>query len=183
MVLRCALHTHSTCSDGRLTVAEVLARYQALGFDVVALTDHDTLLKPDAYDRALADVRTDLVVLRGVELTVFEKGYVHVNRIAGEAEVLHVFNHPGELGLPSKKALERVRDVAARLPLDALEITSHGFPSPEYDVPGLPWVKVATDDSHTADACGRAWVELSCRRAADDVLRAIKANDFWNCYA
>jgi len=183
MVLRGALHTHSTCSDGRLSVAQVLARYTALGFDFVALTDHDTLLRPRAYDEALAGVTTDLLVFRGVELTVFEKGYVHVNRIDGDSEVLHVFNHPAQLDLPVDKALERVRAVGERLPLDALEITSHGFATPEYDLPGLPWVKVATDDSHTADGCGRAWIELSCRRAKDDLLRAIKANDFWNVYA
>lgn len=183
MVLRGALHTHSTCSDGRLAVAEVLARYTELGFDFVALTDHDTLLRSDAYAKALAGVTTGLVVFEGVELTLFEKGYVHVGRIPGDAEVLHVFNHPAELGLPVDKALERIRAVGARLPLDAVEITSHGFPSPEYDRPDLGLVKLVTDDSHTADGCGRAWIELSCRRAKDDILKAIKAGDFWNCYA
>lgn len=183
MVLRGALHTHSTCSDGRLTVSEVLARYAELGFDFVALTDHDTLLRPDGYSRALEGVRTDLVVFQGVELTHFEKGYVHVGRIQGDDEVLHVFNHPAQLDLPLPKAIERILAVAAALPLDAVEITSHGFATPQFDVPELPLVKVATDDSHTADGCGRAWVELSCRRAKDDILRAIKANDFWNCYA
>lgn len=183
MVLRGALHTHSTCSDGRLTVPQVLERYTALGFDFVALTDHDTLLRDGCYQRALEGVATDLVVFTGVELTVFEKGYVHVGRIQGETQVLHVFNHPAELGLPVDKALERIRAVAGTLPLDAVEVTAHGFATPEYDRPDLPFVKVATDDSHTAEACGRAWVELSCRRAKDDILKAIKAGDFWNCLA
>lgn len=97
--------------------------------------------------------------------------------------VLHVFNHPSEPGPGVDKALERVRAVGERLPLDALEITSHGFSTREYDLPGLPWVRVATDDGHTADACGRAWIELSCRRDRDAILRAIKAGDFWNCFA
>lgn len=183
MVLRGALHTHTTCSDGRLTVVEVLTRYTELGFDFVALTDHDTLLRPDGYAKALAGVTTGLIVFEGVELTLFEKGYVHVGRIPGDTQVLHVFHHPSELGLPVDKAIERIRAVGERLPLDAVEVTSHGFPTPEYDRPEVPYVKVVSDDSHTVDGCGRAWVELSCRRAKDDILRAIKANDFWNCYA
>ena len=36
------LHTHSTHSDGRESVREVLTEAKAAGIDVVALTDHDT---------------------------------------------------------------------------------------------------------------------------------------------
>ncbi len=34
------LHTHSTCSDGVLSPAEVCRRYQAEGYDFISLTDH-----------------------------------------------------------------------------------------------------------------------------------------------
>ncbi|MCC6792855.1 MAG: hypothetical protein IT336_14285, partial [Thermomicrobiales bacterium] len=34
------LHTHSTRSDGKLTPAEVIAAYQARGYDFLALADH-----------------------------------------------------------------------------------------------------------------------------------------------
>lgn len=34
------LHTHSTCSDGQLTPAEVCALYRARGYDFISLTDH-----------------------------------------------------------------------------------------------------------------------------------------------
>lgn len=40
--MRIDLHTHSTCSDGTLTPAEVIAAAAAADLDVVALTDHDT---------------------------------------------------------------------------------------------------------------------------------------------
>ena len=36
------LHSHSTCSDGALTPAELLARAAAVGLRAIALTDHDT---------------------------------------------------------------------------------------------------------------------------------------------
>jgi hypothetical protein len=183
MILKGALHTHTTCSDGTLAIPALVRRYADLGFDFVALTDHDHLLRPGCHERGLAGLDTELIVFRGVELTHFEKGYLHVSRIQGDQEVLHVFNHPSELGLPFGTVLERIRAVAAALPLDAVEVTSKGFYTPEYDVPEVPYPKVATDDCHTADGCGRAWVELSCRRDRDSILRAIKANDFWNCFA
>jgi 3',5'-nucleoside bisphosphate phosphatase len=37
------LHTHSNCSDGALTPAELVARAAAAGVEVLALTDHDTV--------------------------------------------------------------------------------------------------------------------------------------------
>jgi predicted metal-dependent phosphoesterase TrpH len=40
--VRIDLHTHSTCSDGTLTPAGVMAAAAEAGLDVVALTDHDT---------------------------------------------------------------------------------------------------------------------------------------------
>ena len=36
------LHTHSNCSDGALSPAELIARAAAAGVQVLALTDHDT---------------------------------------------------------------------------------------------------------------------------------------------
>jgi predicted metal-dependent phosphoesterase TrpH len=37
------LHTHSNCSDGALTPAQLVERAAAAGVDVLALTDHDTV--------------------------------------------------------------------------------------------------------------------------------------------
>jgi hypothetical protein len=183
MVLRGALHVHTTCSDGRLTVKETVRAYTGLGFDFLALTDHDYLLRKGSYERALEDLQTGMIVFTGIELTVFEKGYVHINRIDGDSEVLHVFNHPSELDLPLQKVLERLDAVSARMPIDAVEVTSKGFYTPEYDVPAIKLPKIATDDSHTEEGCGRAWIETSCRRDKDSIIRAVKAGDFWNCYA
>ena len=36
------LHAHTTCSDGTLSPAEVIDAYAARGYDVLAITDHDT---------------------------------------------------------------------------------------------------------------------------------------------
>ncbi len=182
MPLKGALHVHSACSDGLLSIPEVVERYESLGFDFIALTDHDHLLREGCYDQGLAGLRTGLLVFRGIELTVFEKGYLHVNRIAGDREVLHVLNHPADLDLPFERVLERIEALRSSIPIDAVEITSKGFRSPEFDVPALPFPRIATDDSHNRLGCGRAWIELDAPREKDAILRAVKRGEFWNCY-
>ena len=182
MHLKGALHIHTICSDGELTIQQTIQVYKRLGFDFIALTDHDFLMKPGCYD-SIENNDEDFIIFTGVELTVFEKGYVHVNRIDGDNETLHIFNHPSELDLPMKKVVERIEAVAERIPVDAVEITSKGFRTPEYDTDEIPYHKIATDDSHTRTGCGRAWIEMDCMRDKDSIIRAIKKGRFWNCYA
>lgn len=181
MLLKGALHVHTTCSDGELDIEQAVQVYADKGFDFIALTDHDYFLRPGCYD--LVDrLKTDLLVFKGVERTIFEKGYLHVGEIYGQQEVLRIFNHPSELDLPLDKVVERVLAVHRRVGLHALEITSKGFVTNEYNIPALPFPKVATDDAHTQAMCGRAWVELEARKDKDAILKAIKAGDFWNCF-
>ena len=182
MLLKGALHVHTTCSDGDLRIPEVIEIYTRLGFDFLALTDHDYLLRSGHYERQLQDVQTELIIFAGVEMTVFEKGYLHVNRIEGDEQVLHIFNHPAELNLPLPKVIQRIETTAEKIPIDVVEVTNKGFYTSEYDIPEIPYPKVATDDSHAKLGCGRAWIEMDCRRDKDSIIRAIKRGDFWNCY-
>lgn len=181
MHLKGGLHTHTTCSDGELTIGKVVRVYERLGFDFIALTDHDFLMRPDCYGD-LKEIKTDLIIFAGVEKTVFNRGYIHINHICGDSEELYIFNHPSELGLPFDKVVDRIQTIAQTIPLDAVEVTSKGFRCPEYEVPQIPFHKVATDDSHTLLGCGRAWIEMDAPRNKDKILKAIKAGDFWNCY-
>ena len=181
MHLKGGLHTHTTCSDGELSIKKVVRVYERLGFDFIGLTDHDFLMRPDCYGD-LGSIKTNLIIFQGVERTVFNKGYVHISHIYGDLQELHIFNHPSELGLPFDKVVDRIQSVAQTLPLDAVEVTSKGFRSPEYEVPEMPFHKVATDDSHTRLGCGRAWIEMDAPRDRDRILKTIKAGDFWNCY-
>jgi predicted metal-dependent phosphoesterase TrpH len=62
------LHSHSTASDGTLTPAQLVARAQGAGVDVLALTDHDTL---DGYaEAAQAAASGAMRLLPGVEISV-----------------------------------------------------------------------------------------------------------------
>ncbi len=179
--LKGALHAHTTCSDGQLTPEEVLRAHHALGFDFLALTDHDFLLKPDAYHDVPDDFE-GMLVFKGVEKTVFARGYLHVNRIPGGGEVLHVFNHPGEYDLDLGEVLERLEEVRRILPIDAVEVTVKGYHTPEFDTDAIPYPKIATDDSHTAAAIGRSWIEVDCPREHGAILRAVKAGLARICY-
>jgi len=182
LLLKGCLHTHTTCSDGKLTPQEVADLYSELGYDFIAFTDHDYLLKP-AHEEIYDSVKSDLILLKGVELTVFEKGYLHINRIQGDRETLHVFCHIGEYDLTVEQILDRIQSLAARFPLDAVEITTKGFYDGEFDIEQIAYPKIASDDMHTRIGAGRAWIELDCKRNKDSILRAVKKGRFWNCYA
>lgn len=61
------LHTHSKCSDGSLTPAELIQEAVAKGLDGISLTDHDTV---DGIDEAIAEAkRLHFTFIPGVEFT------------------------------------------------------------------------------------------------------------------
>lgn len=165
-----------------LTPQAAAEAYQARGYDFIAFTDHDYLLKPD-YREVYARVQSEMLILHGIELTVFLKGYLHIGRIVGEKEELHVLNHLGEYGLVLEQLLDRIQGVADMFPLDAVEITSQGFRQREFETPAIAYPKIASDDLHALVGIGRAWIEVDApTRAKDAIIQAIRHGDFWNGY-
>lgn len=182
MHLKGQLHTHTTMSDGRQSPQEVADTYALLGFDFITYADHDHLLKP-SYRTVIEAVQSKLLVFFGIELTLRTRwGYVHVTQIEGETETLYTFNHPSDFGFSIRQTLDCIEDVSRDYRVDAVEITHHGFYTPDYDVDAIPFPKVASDDSHTEQSCGRAWVELECERSKDAIIRAIKRGEAKPCY-
>jgi hypothetical protein len=183
MMLKGQLHTHTTLSDGALTPQEVADVYASLGFDFLAFTDHDHLLS-SADLRLIRQVASPMILFFGIELTVHcSKGYVHVSRIDGDRDVLHVFNHPADYDLTLTKTMDCMKEVAGLYALDAVEVTHHGFYTPQFDIDAIPYPKVAADDSHNRLACGRGWIEMDCERNRDAIIAAIRSGDFRNRYA
>ncbi len=41
------LHAHTTFSDGRRPIREVIGRYRELGYDFLAITDHEDRVHDD----------------------------------------------------------------------------------------------------------------------------------------
>ncbi len=65
-------HLHTTCSDGRKTVAELFRIASGLGIELMAVTDHDTLA---AYPEAFAEAeRYKISLVPGMELSTRDEG-------------------------------------------------------------------------------------------------------------
>ncbi|NQW29311.1 MAG: PHP domain-containing protein [Ignavibacteria bacterium] len=64
------LHTHTTCSDGKLTIEELLEKAMFAGFTAISITDHDTMeahriLKREGYNGSVR-------VIPGIEVSCYE---------------------------------------------------------------------------------------------------------------
>jgi hypothetical protein len=176
-LLKGNLHTHTTFSDGRRPIDEVLARYLNLGYDFVAITDHDDRIQDDYWFR-IPPGDDRMLVLAGVELDYQPLGQ-HIGKVTGDRETLYILNHPARYALTVEQTLRRIRAITRDgFPIHAVEITDGGVYQPEYDVETIRLPKVATDDSHRDEDFGRAWVEVDAARSPDAILRAIKAGQF-----
>jgi len=60
MWLRCALHAHTTRSDGELSPDELVRHYERAGFDVLAITDHWVRTEAESTDRLLVIPSSEL---------------------------------------------------------------------------------------------------------------------------
>ena len=58
--LRCALHAHTTRSDGELSPEELVGHYERAGFDVLAITDHWVRTEARSTDRLLVVPSSEL---------------------------------------------------------------------------------------------------------------------------
>lgn len=120
------LHTHSTCSDGAGTPAEVAGRAAGLGMSLLSLTDHDTLAGL-AEARAAAE-RAGVCFVNGVEISAsFENREVHVTGL-GVSE-----GHPAlntRLGLLQAGRVERITAMRARLSEAGIPIDENPADSP-----------------------------------------------------
>ncbi len=119
MPLRGNLHAHSLFSDGVRSAEQVIAAYEALGYDFLAITDHDDRVPPH-YWRALAALRPRLLLFRGIELD-YRPLSQHVGRVYGDREVLHVLNHPARYNLSLDETTRRVAIISGEgLAIDAV---------------------------------------------------------------
>ncbi|MBI4637701.1 MAG: hypothetical protein HY727_15290 [Candidatus Rokubacteria bacterium] len=175
--LRGNLHAHTTFSDGVRSPERLIAEYETLGYDFLAITDHDDWIG-DQYWRALASLSPGLLLFHGVELN-YEPLSQHVGKVVGDHETLYVLNHPARYRLTVGETLARIEIITRDgLPLDAVEVTDTGQYRPLYDSAAIPLVKIATDDAHRPPHFGRAWIEVEAPRDRDAIIRAIRAGDF-----
>jgi PHP domain-containing protein len=176
-LLKGNLHAHTTFSDGRWPVETVIARYRDLGYDFLAITDHDNHIEEDYWFR-IPPGDDRILVLPGVELN-YDPLSQHVGKVTGDRETLFVLNHPARYNLTVEDTLRRIRVITrAGLPIHAVEITDTGLYQPRYDVEEIALPRIATDDSHRDPHFGRAWIEVEAARTPDAIIKAVKAGDF-----
>jgi hypothetical protein len=97
------LHTHTTASDGSLSLEELVKAAKKAGLKAIAVTDHDNIRSTK---RITARTGTGIEVIPGVELTVYDYplGYLDIH-------VLGLFINPKNRALNSKLAkLEKERE-------------------------------------------------------------------------
>ena len=176
--LRGNLHAHTTFSDGVKEPAQLVAAYEELGYDFLAITDHESWID-ESYWRELPKVSSSkLVLFHGIELN-WPRFDQHIGKVVGDRETLHVLNHPARYQLTVAQTLERIRRIGAGgIALDAIEVTDTGQRRSLYESPEIPLVKIATDDAHGPIHFGRAWIEVDAPRSRDAIIRAIRASEF-----
>jgi len=177
------LHTHTTNSDGDSPPEAVAAWYRDVGYDFLALTDHDVLTRPEEVGAAAGP----MLLIRGEELTA---GNVHVNGLGISATVPHVrtddptttvqanvdavraaggiasVNHPNYRWMLSASVLTGLRDVRLFEVYNGGSETNdaggNGHASTEgiWDSvlsSGMRMFGIAVDDAHHYLRWGRQW--------------------------
>jgi predicted metal-dependent phosphoesterase TrpH len=77
--LKYDLHSHTTCSDGRLTPPQLLERAVEKGVDILAITDHDTVGAILPAREYIAENQLPLELVSGVEIsTRWESFEIHI---------------------------------------------------------------------------------------------------------
>jgi hypothetical protein len=201
--LRCALHAHTTNSDGELEPEALAAHYERAGYDVLAITDH--------WKRTEAPSAEHLLVLPSVELNCILPGardghvlgyglsadadlallgaeYADLARTAdwieqhdGVAYLAHPYwtgVTPGELELPENVAGIEVWNAGCELEV------GRGLSSVHWDElleTGRRCYGLATDDSHHPGFdSDRGWTWLRVQeRTPAAVLAALSSGSFY----
>lgn len=131
-MLNIDLHTHSTCSDGGLSPADLVQRAAAAGVQVLALTDHDTVAGLDEAQRSAA--ASGIRLVPGVEISA-----------AWRAQAIHVLGLWIDPASPALRSMLRVqgelrrarmRKICARL--DKLKLPGAELLAAVEQNPGLP---------------------------------------------
>ncbi len=201
--LRCALHAHTTNSDGELGPGDLVTHYERAGYDVLAITDHwvrteerstDGLLvipsaelnaqaggpEHDAHVLALG-IATDPAV-PDTEFAGLPETVAWIEGAGGVPYLAHTYWSGLRTGqfedCPGLIGLE-VYNAGCELEVGRGEASLHWDEALER---GRPLLAIATDDSHHPGFdSGFAWVWARCeRRSQEAVLDALRTGSFYS---
>lgn len=137
---RIDLHTHSTVSDGTERPAEVMRSAAAAGLDVVALTDHDSML---GWDEAAAEAdRLGIEFVPGIEVSCRHKG-VSIHLLA---------YWPRREDPVVQEMLARTRDARVHRAQEIVRLVAQDYPLTWDDVVAQSGDAATVGRPHIADA-------------------------------
>jgi 3',5'-nucleoside bisphosphate phosphatase len=107
------LHSHTLCSDGVLSPADLVTRAAEKGVDALAITDHDTVAGLAAAQQAIDAQQLPLTLINGVEIsTSWQQLEIHIVGLNVDAQC-PVFLQ--RLATQQQRRLERAEEMARRL--------------------------------------------------------------------
>ena len=199
--LRCALHAHTTRSDGELAPKALASHYARAGYDVLAITDHWRLTSADSDELLvlasselnciLPEARDGHVLAFGIDTDPAALGYEYadlprtadwIEEHGGIAYLAHPYwtgATPGRLELP-----ENVYGIEVYNGGCELEV-GRGLASVHWDElleSGTRCFAIATDDSHHPgfdSDLAWTWVRAASR-SREAVLQALREGTFYS---
>lgn len=176
--LACELHTHTFHSDGRQSLRELAEGAAKLGFDCIALTDHNTM--SGLRDGEQIQQETGIVIIPGMEWTTFHGHMVTIGlynyvdwRRAGKSDIhegistvhgeggLAGMAHPFRIGSPVCTGCYWEYEIRDWNDLDYIEVWSGTFApvKPENRRAFDLWTDRLNAGNRIAATSGRDWHE------------------------
>jgi hypothetical protein len=202
--LRCALHAHTTNSDGELAPSALVEHYEQAGFDVLAITDHWVRTEEPSTERLLVLAGTELdaslgrpgreahVLGLGIdtdpgaprgEFPTLPETVAWIEQAGGLAYLAHPYwsglRADEFAGCEGLLGLE-VYNAGCELEVGRGLAGVHWDDALEAD--GRPWFGIAADDSHhpgSDSALAWTWVRAA-ERSAPAVLAALGQGAFYS---
>jgi hypothetical protein len=199
--LRCALHAHTTRSDGELEPEELIQGYEAAGFDVLAITDHWIRTEAASTDGLLVIPSSELscrlpdwpdthLLAFGIDQDPMEFVRTRPDLAGAAAWVaehggVSYLAHPYWTGLvPGEFGIDGIAGIEVYNAGCELE-TGRGLSAVHWDdllERGIRCFAIAADDTHHGDLDSRfAWVWARVReRTTEAVLEALANGSFYS---
>lgn len=197
------LHTHTTCSDGRLDPEAVISMYQNGGYDFLALTDH--------WKRSQTMLQKDFLLLSGCEYDMgktVQQGIFHIVGVGMKADpglergsaltpqkTVDAINNAGGIAILAHPAwsLDRPEDILAVDGLSGVEIYNSVSARPwnarpysgafvdALAVEGKRIPCMAADDSHfySGDEMNSFLMVKAQELTEEAILQSIRTGDFY----
>jgi predicted metal-dependent phosphoesterase TrpH len=184
------LHTHTEASDGKMTYNEVITEAQRLGFNFIAITDHNTI-SPDT--KEFCPKETRILCITGEEVST-KKGHMlaigikeAIPKDLSPEETIIKIHEQGGLAIPAHPGASNGLTIGKikELPVDAVECSiRHQKEGEKYDCESLPNVPhVYNSDAHKKEELSRAANKCLMKELTfENLAEAVKDNHCFNFY-